>query len=87
MDDDRIYPEDIEELLDRVRRIETRLTRYMTENGFDTHAQRPRYYPTRQALVVPSRNVSLADCLRALPDGVKSVEVFIGRDRIAQLII
>lgn len=56
------------EIVDRVRRMETRLTRFLQHQGFDTRASMPQYYPDNGVLVVPSLSASIKDCLMALPD-------------------
>lgn len=54
------------ELLDRTRRIETRLTRFMEESGFDTQVQRPTW--SGGIIHAPTSSVSLRDCLAIIPD-------------------
>ena len=54
------------ETLDRLRRIETRLSRYMADNGFDLQGEKPQLDPELKVLTVPSRKVSLTDCLTEL---------------------
>lgn len=55
-----------QEILDRVRRIETRLTKFLEASGFDTQVQRPGFTPDG-FLVIPTPSVSLRDCLEAIP--------------------
>lgn len=53
------------EVLDRVRRIETRLTKYLEAQGFDTGAVKPVW---RDGVVyLPSGACSIHDILRATP--------------------
>ena len=69
----KTYEAPIDEVVDRCRRIETRLTQYLETIGFDTQALRPVYEPSRDgraALLLPNINVSVKDVLAALPDGV-----------------
>lgn len=56
---------DVREIKDRCRRMETRLTKYLEEQGFDTQ----RKMPTCQGNVVtiPSMECSLADILSVMP--------------------
>lgn len=55
----------IREALDRARRIETRLTRFLEEQGFDTGAQHARW---RNGIIeVPSPACSIRDLLAAIP--------------------
>ena len=54
------------ETSDRLRRLETRLTRYMEWAGFDTEVRRPVFtYPDR--LDIPTDATSIRDCLAAIP--------------------
>lgn len=59
-----------QEILDRTRRIETRLTRFICEMGFDAGNSPPQYDPEHNILHVASRHTSLQDCLKAIPTGV-----------------
>lgn len=56
---------DISEVKDRCRRIETRLTRFLEAQGFDTQ----RKMPTLRGNVVsiPSMECSIADILSVIP--------------------
>lgn len=54
------------EMLDRTRRIETRLTRYLEQNGFDTGVQRPTWDP-RGIIHIPTRALSIHDMLSVVP--------------------
>lgn len=57
---------DIQEIIDRCRRIETRLTRYMEWSGFDTQSKMPLW--DNGKVIVPSVDVSLRHVLAAIPD-------------------
>jgi hypothetical protein len=65
--------------LDRVRRIETRLTRYLETQGFDTQTQRPVLEPGPEPKMhIPSMHISLKDMLAAIPadlNGWEDIEV------------
>ena len=56
---------DMQEALDRLRRMETRLTRFMEVQGFDTGVKRPFWKD--DALHLPTDAVSVKDCLAVLP--------------------
>lgn len=58
------------EILDRTRRIETRLTKLVKALGLDS-GQLPVFDPDELQLHVPSRHVSLQDCLAAVPTGAQ----------------
>jgi hypothetical protein len=72
-------PEAQRELLDRTRRIETRLTRYLSSRGFDVENQKPHYDERLKRLSVPSRKVAIQECLDAIPCG-PPVGVYIGAE-------
>lgn len=55
------------ETRDRVRRIETRLTRFLHDQGFDTQVQRPHF--DGDAVHIPSPSVALDALLEAIPPG------------------
>lgn len=56
----------LNEMLDRTRRIETRLTRYLEQNGFETGVQRPSWNP-RGIIEIPTRACSVHDLLAVVP--------------------
>ena len=53
------------EMSDRLRRIETRLTRFMEAQGFDTEVRRPVFNAGH--LDIPTDATSLRDILAAVP--------------------
>ena len=59
----------IGEIQDRLRRIETRLTKYMQERGFDTQVQVPIYDGPNDRITIPSLDARLKDVLAAIPEG------------------
>lgn len=64
MSDDNILPL-LNELIDRSRRTETRLTKYLESIGFDTRVQRP--YWNGHSVIIPTLNVPLGDIIAQLP--------------------
>ena len=54
------------EMLDRMRRIETRLTKYMKAQGFDTHPARPVF--DRGDVTIPSRDCTLREIMSVVPE-------------------
>ena len=72
----------IGEIQDRLRRIETRLTKYMQERGFETQAQVPIYGGSNDRISIPSLDVRLKDVLAAIPDGEDSPEPDPGRRQV-----
>ena len=71
------------EVLDRLRRIETRLTTFMISQGYDPGGNHPRW--DGAALHIPSTKVALQDMLDAIPDGVASAPLWIEGDYLATL--
>lgn len=63
MSDDQI----LSELRDRMRRVETRLTKFMEAQGFDTGTKRSRW--DRGVVHVPSAQTGLKDILETIPPG------------------
>ena len=59
----------LKEAVDRLRRVETRLTKYLQWRGFDTQTTVPRWtaYEDRGVLSIPAISCSLRDCLAAIP--------------------
>lgn len=70
------------ETLDRTRRIETRLTKYLEQTGFDTGIQRPTWGDGK--ISVPTPACSLRDCLAVVPSDWpvdEEIEIFVGDDK------
>lgn len=60
----------ISEILDRCRRIESRLTSFINKAGFTTKAKKPTWDGRDMSVTIPSREVSLDEVLAAIPDGI-----------------
>ena len=60
--------EHTKELLDRVRRIETRLTRFLAAQGAEMTTEKPEWQPGIGVLI-PSLDCSLRSILSAVPGG------------------
>ena len=74
------------EVLDRTRRIETRLTKYMEATGFDTKVRRPTF--ANGIINVPTPATSLKDCLSVIPhDWRTPVTVIHKSDKLVTLVI
>ena len=75
-----------DEMLQRVRRIETRLTQLMLAQGVSTQAQKPKFDSKTSTLQVPSRHTSLMECTKAIPNGWdRPVRILVGGDLVAVL--
>jgi hypothetical protein len=57
----------VREVVERTRRIETRLTKYMEDRGFETKIKRPSWRNSCQ-VHVSSPSVSIADILATVPE-------------------
>lgn len=77
------------EELQRLRRIETRLTQLMVAMGVGTQAQKPDFEPHQVSrggvLTVVSPHTSLREMLDAIPMRGERVEVQIGEEHIATI--
>jgi len=76
------------ELVDRVRRIETRVTKIGRHFGIDVGGGRPIWDP-RGRVVIPSPNCSVGDILKTVPDASRSgeVDVYVGDEYMMTLYI
>lgn len=80
-----ISPDDIREIKDRARRIETRLTRFLELNDFDTQTKRPSWVGEGR-IEIPSPDCSIKSCLETIPiDWKEEVEVWCKGDFVAFL--
>ena len=62
----------VKELADRLRRIETRLSKFMEAQGFDAQTQRPEWSITQDKtaiITIPTDMCSIKDMLSVIPDG------------------
>lgn len=60
------YDDSIREIVDRCRRIETRVTKFLESQGFDTKVRRPEWRDTG-VIVIPSLACSIRDCIVVVP--------------------
>jgi hypothetical protein len=77
------------EILQRTRRIETRLTKMMIGLGVATETQKPQFTGNdggRARIVLPSPHSSLQEIASCVPPGwCGLVDVYLGGDRIVTL--
>jgi hypothetical protein len=57
----------LQEVVDRTRRVETRLTKLIIALGFETGARKPVWDAEHHSIVVPNASTSLADCIDVFP--------------------
>jgi len=55
------------EILGRLRRVETRITKFLISQGFDTETSVCEYNSEFGAVTIPSMHVTLQDVLAAIP--------------------
>jgi len=76
----------IEEILQRTRRTETRLTQLMIAMNVETQAQKASFYEDADGqarILVPSRHTPLKEILDSIPDRWQGmIDVYIGVDRV-----
>ena len=56
----------VTEILQRVKRLETRFTSYMLQTGYETPTSHPEFVDGNLRLTTPG--MSLKECLAAIPD-------------------
>ena len=84
-------PEILSEIRDRVRRIETRSTKYFEAQGFDTGSTRAvwlGFQPTMDAarINLPTPGIALKDILAVIPkDFEGDVDLYVGEELIATI--
>ena len=78
--------ENVQEIADRCRRMETRLTRFLELQGFDTGVQRAVWVD--DAVDIPTDAIALKECLSVIPsDHVGQVHVMLKGRHIATLLV
>lgn len=55
----------MKEIVDRCRRIETRITKFLETQGFDTKVRRPHWQ--HGVITIPSMSCAMNDCLSVVP--------------------
>ncbi len=73
------------ETSDRLRRLETRLTKFMEWMGFDTEVRRPTFDAQLGRLDIPTDAASLRDCLAAIPPDAPHATIYLKGARIASI--
>lgn len=63
------------ELLDRIRRIETRVTKIGNHIGVDVGGATPRWSSDKEIISIDSLNCSLADLMKVVPPGYEHTAV------------
>ena len=78
-----------DEVLARLRRIETRQVQHMIASGIDTQSQRPQFRisPEGAAVVtLPSMHSSVKEMLDSIPATCEGrIDVFVGDDHVATI--
>jgi hypothetical protein len=79
----------IKEIQDRVRRLETRMTKWLEEQGFDTGVKRPTWEPAG-IVQVPSMDCSLKHILSVIPgdwDADEEIAVVFREAHVASIML
>lgn len=75
-----------DEVLERVRRIETRVTQTMVAIGVPTSAQKPKFNARESSILLPSPHTSTKEMLEHIPETWNApVKVFVGDEQIATI--
>ena len=84
-----ITPAQVKELMDRMRRMETRMVKFMEAQGFITDVQRPYLRVEgldHNVIMVPSTALSLRDLVETMKNGnVIHASVQIGSEHICRV--
>lgn len=75
-------PDILQQILERLVRVETRLTRYLQQRGFDTGADKPRYSAADGTIKLPSPHCRLEEVLNCIPAAEygKEIPTYVGDD-------
>jgi hypothetical protein len=79
----------IKEIQDRVRRMETRLTKWLEDQGFDTGVKRPVWHQDG-TVTVPSLDCSLKHILTVIPgdwDADEEVAILFHNTQVASVML
>lgn len=81
--------EAVKEILDRVRRTETRVTKMGHAMGVDVGGGRPIWNAAQKRVMLPSPNCSIGECLAIIPAESKSedVDLYIGAQYLCTIFI
>lgn len=87
-DDPKTDRQLLEELTDRARRTETRVTKIANHMEIDAGGEKPRYDSVGNLIRVPTRKVSLDDILAAVPHGSQvGISLYCGDDFLGTIAI
>lgn len=77
------------EILDRTRRIETRLTVLAKALGINVGGGTPVWNEESGRIQAPSPNCSLSECLKVIPPGMKDndIDVYVGHDYLLTIFV
>ena len=67
--------DEVKEIVDRVRRIETRVTKMGHAMGVDVGGGRPIWNAAQKRVLLPSPNCSIGECLAVIPEKLRDEEV------------
>ncbi len=76
-----------QEVLDRIRRVETRVTKIGNHLGVDVGGGKPYWCDKRRCVVLPSPGCAITEVVRVVPDEFKhlGVDVYMGDDYVCRV--
>lgn len=86
-------PDDLREIRERTKRIETRLTQLMIAQGIPTTSQRPTFHPSsdigRSTMQLPSPHTSMKEIAAAVPRGKhgEPFDILVGTELVGRLVV
>jgi hypothetical protein len=77
------------EILDRVRRTETRVTKIGRALGIDVGGGKPEWDDSEGRVTIPTPNCSIRDILAVIPEGRRAfeIDVYAGDDYLLTLFV
>lgn len=69
----------LKEMGKRMMRMETRITKFLELQGFDTQVSRARWDGENSILNIPSKDISLRECIDTIPKGC-AADVYVHSD-------
>ncbi len=77
------------EILDRTRRIETRITKIGNAMGVDVGGGKPSWNAARRRVDLPSPNCSLSECIAVIPAEMRGagIRLYVGNQYLTTMTV
>lgn len=77
-----------QEILDRVRRTETRVTKIGNHLGIDVGGGKPAWDSGQCRVVLPTSNCSLRECVEVIPEKFsgRPIDVYVGNEHFTTIV-